>query len=315
MLSLFIWYWAKAKARLLSNCVHKYGTDRYHQVKRRYAGRTIYNISDTNLALKNLIYSDEPFMAARFGANEICAMAVYDFHINSKMDKITFELCKGAGFFIQSENDMEDFSRLMKESCSYIDYLAIWYKPFEAYYIRTKMRKDIILSWLRHFEPWYSDEPWTKALSGKRVLVIHPFTDTIRSQYARRTKLFANQDMLPEFELHTLKAVQTIAWQKDSRFQNWFEALEYMYEEAMKTEFDIALIGCGAYGFPLAAKLKAAGKQAVHMGGMLQILFGIKGKRWDQDAKVSLLYNKYWVSPSESEIPEKASVVENGCYW
>ena len=45
----------------------------------------------------------------------------------------------------------------------------------------------------------------------------------------------------------------------------------------MKFDFDVALIGCGAYGFPLAAKLKTAGKQAIHLGGVLQALFGIKG--------------------------------------
>lgn len=315
MLPLFIWYWAKVKAGLRSRFVNKYGTDRYHQVKRRYAGGIVCNIPETNSALKDLIYSGKPFMAARFGANEISVTAAYDFHVSSKIDKVANDLCKESGFFPHSEKELERFSELMKECSSYVDHLAIWYQPFEAYYIRTKMHKEITLSYLRHFEPWYSDDPWTKALYGKKVLVIHPFSDTIRSQYARRTKLFVNKDILPEFELYTVKAVQTIAWQEDPRFQSWFEALEYMYKEAMKTEFDIALIGCGAYGFPLAAKLKAAGKQAIHLGGVLQILFGIKGKRWDQDAKVSSLYNEYWVYPSESETPQKASIVENGCYW
>ena len=40
--------------------------------------------------------------------------------------------------------------------------------------------------------------------------------------------------------------------------------------------FDIALIGCGAYGFPLAAFVKGIGKKAVHIGGPLQLFFGIK---------------------------------------
>lgn len=31
------------------------------------------------------------------------------------------------------------------------------------------------------------------------------------------------------------------------RFNDWFEALDYMVEEALKIPFDIALIGCGAY--------------------------------------------------------------------
>lgn len=33
------------------------------------------------------------------------------------------------------------------------------------------------------------------------------------------------------------------------------------------------------YGFPLAAHVKHKGKQAIHLGGTLQLLFGIKGNR------------------------------------
>ena len=48
-----------------------------------------------------------------------------------------------------------------------------------------------------------------------------------------------------------------------------------------KEDFDICLIGAGAYGFPLAAYVKRKGKKAVHLGGALQLLFGIKGSRWE----------------------------------
>ena len=82
---------------------------------------------------------------------------------------------------------------------------------------------------------------------------------------------------MPEFELSCVKAVQTIADEKDDRFKDWFDALNYMYRECMKRDFDIALIGCGAYGMPLAVRLKQAGKQAVHIGGSLQLLSGIIG--------------------------------------
>jgi hypothetical protein len=33
-------------------------------------------------------------------------------------------------------------------------------------------------------------------------------------------------------------------------------------------EFDVALIGAGAYGLPLAACVKRLGKKAIHMGGV-----------------------------------------------
>jgi hypothetical protein len=123
---------------------------------------------------------------------------------------------------------------------------------------------------------------------------------------------------LPEFELIVQKAVQTIAGTTDERYGNWFEALDAMYEEAMQKDFDVAILGCGAYGFPLAGRIKAAGRSAVHMGGTTQILFGIHGKRWDEDKNHQYLnryYSDAWVRLGVKDIPKGAGKVENGCYW
>lgn len=151
-------------------------------------------------------------------------------------------------------------------------------------------------------------------MEGKRVLVIHPFSDTILSQYSdHRDEIFPGSNALPKFDLQCIKAVQTIADQTDDRFATWFDALDYMTEKAGKREFDVALIGCGAYGFQLAARIKQMGKQAVHMGGSLQTLFGIKGSRWDK--QYGWMYNDAWVYPSEAETPKGYEKVENGCYW
>ena len=90
-----------------------------------------------------------------------------------------------------------------------------------------------------------------------------------------------------------------------------------MCEEISKRDFDVALIGCGCYGLPLAAHVKSLGKSAVHMGGALQLLFGIRGKRWDAagDWVEQGLFNEHWVRPSDEETPQKSSGVEGGCYW
>ncbi len=50
-------------------------------------------------------------------------------------------------------------------------------------------------------------------------------------------------------------------------FKDWFDAFEYMKAEINKSNYDICILGCGAYGFPLAAHVKRMGKKAIHMGG------------------------------------------------
>lgn len=60
----------------------------------------------------------------------------------------------------------------------------------------------------------------------------------------------------------------------------WFDAPRCKKDEMDKVPYKVCLIGCSAYGFPLSAHAKRQGKQAVHIGGALQLLFRIKGKRW-----------------------------------
>jgi hypothetical protein len=165
-------------------------------------------------------------------------------------------------------------------------------------------------------EPYFHREPWSEALRGLRVLVIHPFEKSIRSQYEKRKQLFKDPRVLPDFELHTFPSVQSIGGEC-SRFADWFQALEWMEQQIAAIEFDVALIGAGAYGMPLAAFIKRdLGRKAVHLGGATQILFGIKGRRWDDRPAYSQgLYNQDWTRPMEEETPAKAGNIEGGCYW
>ena len=156
-------------------------------------------------------------------------------------------------------------------------------------------------------------------LKGKKILVIHPFAGTIRSQYTRRELLFPGRDVLPEFELITLKAVQSNGILPSGfPYTDWFSALESMCREIKTVDYDIALIGAGAYGMFLGAFCKRCGKPAVHMGGALQLLFGIRGTRWEHQYPPEFgerLFNSHWVSPSPAERPEGYRAIEDGCYW
>ena len=176
--------------------------------------------------------------------------------------------------------------------------------------------------------PFFVNKPWTLALKGKKVLVVHPFDQSIRYQYLHRDKLFENKDILPEFELITFRAVQSVAGTK-TPFKDWFEALKYMEDKISEIDFDICIIGCGAYGLPIAAHVKKIGKKAFHLGGGTQLLFGIKGKRWEENypkvwnyrpnesinTNYNDLFNKFWGYPDEKEKPDNAKSVENACYW
>lgn len=288
-------------------------------------------------ALNNLIYdallSDKPFMVARFGSIELSASLYqyllqrslfdrYKMYVRGEMDfirgsavyerKLMYPLCNNAGFFPEDPSLLRRYSSLMVEDVKMLDCCCCCWEKEKLF--ADEYSSDIIFAKLSELEPYDYSMPWSKALEGKKVLVIHPFIETIRAQYSRKELLWENHNVLPEFDLHTIKAIQSIAGMKVP-YSNWFDALEHMKRQMDDEEYDIAIIGCGAYGFHLAAHAKRCGKRAVHLGGATQILFGIKGKRWDNMPDVSKFYNNYWVYPSPNETPQNNTRVEGGCYW
>lgn len=286
--------------------------------KQSYYGQKILSTKETNEQLEKLILSERPFAAGRIGGTELKAMIACQPECkNAKQREEARSLLICLSGFYGDMEDFKGFSRLMEESLNKMDLIGVWYNQMEDYMLHHYGRNDLIYGKLEGLEPWYCPEvPWTRSLKGKRVVCIHPFEDSIKEQYLKRDKLFQGTDILPEFDLRCVKAVQTLYGQEDQRFKRWFDALDYMYEEAMKEDFDIALIACGAYGLPLAARIKDAGKQAVHVGGALQLLFGVRGARWDDFKELQPFYNDAWSYPMASEhLKTDEKGVENGCYW
>ena len=163
--------------------------------------------------------------------------------------------------------------------------------------------------------PYILTNFWTKSLKGKKVLFIYPFVNTIQKQYKNREFIWQgdHSGKLPEFDLITYKPVWVLGENKPHG--SFKESLESMKEDISKIDFDVAIVGCSHYGLPLVGYIKnEMNKTAIYMGGELQILFGIKGKRWDQWERVTKHYNEYWTRPTE-DIPDNIQMLDDGCYW
>lgn len=282
---------------------------------------------DAQSMIKDYLNSSEPCMIARFGSVEL--QCVVDYFYPAKLKNV-FPFIQGnipsfgyapstkktmyvnAGFFPSTNKMLNRFGDLMVECMKEVDLLGSW--RYEEEFVLHLM-PDVIRVPLPDLEPYYFDNPWTTALEGKRVLVIHPFEDTIRKQHDQLDKLFTDKQMTPKYELLTIKAVQSVAGNKPEGFNDWFEALDWMKGEIDKLDFDIAIIGCGAYGFPLAAYVKQIGKKAIHLGGAVQYLFGIRSSAGNNTIKLPGLMNEYWVYPSYNETPKGIENVENSRYW
>ena len=283
--------------------------------------------------IREKLLSPEPCMLSRFGAVEIGCVVNYlgIYHQKRKIikyikgeafpwwweEETMYPMRNNAGFFSATPELLKRFSEMMIEDMPLIDILASG--RFEEEYFSKELQNAYKIDF-EPYNPFWSDVPWTAALENKKVLVVHPFAETIQKQYLRKELIHKDPRVLPTFDLQTIKAIQTIGNQGDGRFETWFDALEFMKNEIDKMDYDVCLLGCGAYGMPLAAHVKRSGKKAVHLGGSLQLLFGIRGARWENSNynatyNYSKLMNEFWVKPSATETPSKAQQVEEGCYW
>lgn len=269
----------------------------------------------------DLIYthlvSNTPQLICRFGTVEL--ETVRQFLKNGFIDeKQKRWMCDTAGFFPSDDYLMIKFACKQILTAMKVDVLACRVEKFEVEFIAKYLRQNLeVMDMDAITHPMCYDNPWTRYLEGKKVLVISPFVKTITQQYEKRRLLFKNPLVLPDFQLLTLKAVQGIGDSKKLLpYKDWFEALDAMKSQISAMDFDVALIGAGAYGMFLGAHCKEIGKQAVHMGGATQLLFGIKGRRWDKYFE-NTLYNEHWTRVSKEETPDGLEKFEEGtfAYW
>lgn len=170
----------------------------------------------------------------------------------------------------------------------------------------------------RAVEPFYFARPWSEVLAGRRVLVVHPFAASIERQYARHRagdKLWPDVVLPPDMDLVVVEAVSALGGEEPPH-GSWAASLQSMEARIdALLPVDVALLGCGAYGLPLARHVVDRGASAIYVGGGLQLLFGIMGRRWEHRPEITAVRRDSWVWPSDDETPPGAAAVEGGAYW
>lgn len=297
---------------------YRYGSFRKMHVrapKANYSGKHIMLPAEGNKYLADHLAAGRPFLVARIGSTELSALYNHYLVKNNWDEEVMRNMSNNSGFFPSTPANLERFCQEMAGHLAQVDLMGVWYNEGEEEICNTYC-KQAAYTYLTSLEPYYfPDNPWSKQLAGKKVLVIHPFAASIQEQYeTNRSRLFGDSAILPSFQLKTIAAVQSIAG-NPTGFDNWFEAYHFMCHQIDAVDFDIALIGAGSYGLPLGSYAKQLGKQAIHMGGATQILFGLIGKRWEQMPEINKFFNSAWRHPSAAETPQNAANVEGGCYW
>jgi len=281
-----------------------------------YFGRRINRGETGNRCIYDALMSGKPEAIGKLGSAETLAIGKHlitrgkvDAAVRSASYWYTNSLVFPADYVMYARFCQYMLDEVLPE----ITLMSVWFNLGEPAIIRKYCPSATLVDLLA-LEPYQFASPWWRALAGKRVLAISPFCGTIRHQHPHLTKVWAGVQVMPEFTLncvrvpyhHSLAAPQ---------HRNWFETLDALKTEMSAKSFDVAIIGASVYSLPLAVHAKKLGKQGIHLGGAHQLLFGIKGGRWDHNPVVSKFFNEYWVRPSPEETPGNHLRVENGAYW
>lgn len=273
-------------------------------------------IIDGNNFIAHHLKNNITFTAGKIGLTELKILYYYLYNNKTVDNDSLQEGYINSGIYPITPETIDYFCKIYIESVKNLDLAPQWcgiLKEFQRD-LYQQLNPKCYNTQLGDLEPYYFEKPWTKYLEGKRVLVVSPFAKSIEKQH-KKLNLIWNNKITSNFEIDTIKFPFSAGLTTNSMYSSYRECLEKTIDQISNKQFDFCILGVGAYSLPLCNHIKKMGKSSLHLGGATQVLFGIRGDRWDSINRVKDMYNDYWVTPDSSEIPEKYKLMEGGCYW
>ena len=235
---------------------------------------------------------------------------------------------RNAGIWPKTDDSIDRWVFTLLEAIRTSDVLvAGWYAPIkemEAKFLDVTNKSAPKIP-LRSLEPYYVEpsKRWTNLLANKKVAIVNAFTETAIKQIENReliwpvetdTFLPSTTTWIPIRTGYSPILAQGRAEWSDN-IKSWDGAVSNTVKKVIASGAEIVLIGCGGLGMLIGSELRRQGIIAIVMGGAIQVLFGIKGKRWATHDVIQHFWNDSWVYPADFETPGAATQVEGACYW
>jgi len=276
-----------------------------------------------------LFRGKDPFFIGRFGTIELeTAYKWVNGGGGTYPHYMIEQIQRNAGVFPSSWPSISAWAEEYVMSLRSLNTVATgWFKPLER--AENDMLRIFAPKAVRHplrsLEPYYvpSELRWTQHLAGRKVAVVSSFTKTIQAQLSKLDKIWTGDraGLIPadvdwkfvQTGYSPLLALGKAGWPKG--VDTWQAAVDSVVTRVLESGAEIALVGCGGLGLIIGSRLRQKGVSVIILGGAIQVLFGIKGKRWAQHNVISTFWNEHWLWPASEEVPKGAELVEGGCYW
>jgi len=228
------------------------------------------------------------------------------------------KLLNNAGFYYTSENTkIDEFNNWKRE---YIDAIknsncifhVITCPSFQItmdFLTNEKIFKPI-LPYREDCEFYLEIIHFLTFKNNVKIGIVTYFKEDIEKQLECINKINKDFPMKKE-NIVLFKSYQSITGNRPHTCHS--ETLYTLQKECLRDDIRHYFLSCGSYGLPLGNFLKKNKKNVIYVGGILQCLFGLIGKRWADRENIKPRINEFWKTPEMK--PNNYTDVENGCYW
>jgi hypothetical protein len=283
-------------------------------------------LNGNSLYIKSIIESNSTFFIGRVAGVELKVAYKLLNGLSLNPTEELSELENNAGIRATTTESLTNYVNALVAAYSVCTVIAEWPKLGKVFALTgagqtliSELTPTIPKISALALEPYYFNEEssWMPALTGRRLLIIHPFSKTLQKQVPHFSKLFPNCTWFKDCEFQFIQPPLTLAGNHANL--NWeTHYSEFISSPAFRElkDFDVALIAAGGYGMLIANHIYTNLKKSViYIGGALQIFFGVIGKRWFDNKDILKLTNDDWIRPTKDDKPPNFTKVERGCYW
>jgi hypothetical protein len=283
--------------------------------------------------LADAIEGRRPFAVGKIGPSELHWMA-YPILRESGSSAVGMRLferqmflhgVKNAGIFPAERQYYLDYNATYVRDTRNLDSIGVFLHG-------EKMERIVVakyeLTRLTHYlnhEPNRStpDRPeqcYLPLLRDKKILIVCPFAELLRERaqkevfeavWAKTGKKWFHPGSIDAVEFPYGVCAET-----RQRYASASVLIDEINREISRRDFDVALIGAAGMAIPIASYVKSLGRIAIDLGGHLQVLFGVIGKRWrEQEEWRERYFNDAWIDMPARYRPAETDVCDRGAYW
>lgn len=276
--------------------------------------------------LKCKLEKNEKFLIGRLSGNETNFVGKY-LKNNTITKHLVYSMSNNAGILLKNIEDIKQYITNYLDAVKNSDLLGIWTggmlsqcMEFYKYLEETQINTNVIAA--QSLEPYYyfeeSEYYLDQIFKNKKILVLTSHSNTIKKQIKQLEKIYPDKKIFNDCQFFVYKTASQHCGNSDGN--SWLYHFNNMKEDLKKIQrfydFDIAFVGCGGFGMPICNYIYSElDKSALYIGGAIQLLFGVLGKRWNANKTINKIKNDYWCYPEDSDKHGKPELVEGGCYW